>query len=144
MSRPKVLVVDDFAPFRQFVRNTVENEIGSVSITEASDGLEAVRLAIEVKPDLIILDIGLPELNGLEVAKKIISGSPASKILFLSQESSTEVLEAAIKTGASGYLIKSDAGRDLRAALRATLRGDRFISRRWRGLDLFRGLKLLL
>lgn len=139
----KVLIVDDNSGFRQFVRTIIENEVGSLAITEASDGAESVRLALEVEPDLIVLDIGLPKLNGLEAAKKILGASPTPKILFLSQEHSTQIVQEAFKIGASGYVVKSDAGRELTAALRAVLRGDRFVGRRWNGLDFSTGLKLL-
>lgn len=135
----KVLIVDDNAAFRQFVRTTVENELGSLTITEAADGVEAVRLAVQAKPDLIILDIGLPNLNGIEAAKQIREASPESKILFLSQESSADVVQAALKTGARGYVVKSDAGRELLAALRAVLRGDPFLSGRCRDFDFGTG-----
>lgn len=139
-----VLLVEDNAAFRQFVRNTIENEISSPKITETSDGLVAVQLALEINPDLIVLDIGLPSLNGLEAAKKILTSSPASKILFLSQESSKDVVQEAFKIGARGYVVKSDAGRELTAALRAVLRGDRFVSSRGEGLDFRKGLRLLV
>lgn len=125
----KVLIVEDYAPFRQFLRTSIENELGSLTITEASDGLEAVRLALETKPDLVVLDIGLPKLNGLEVAQKLIEDSPASKILFLSEESSADIVQKAFRIGARGYVLKRDAGRELTAALRAVLRGNRFVSR---------------
>ena len=144
MDSIKVLVVEDNAAFRQFVRNTIEDEIDSVGISEASDGLAAVQLALEIKPDLIVLDIALPSLNGLEAAQRILKSSSASKIVFLSQESSREVMQEALRIGARGYVVKRDAGRDLRAALRAVLRGDRFVSRRGDGFDFTTGLKLVV
>ena len=144
MDSINVLVVEDNAAFRQFVRNTIEREIGSVVITEASDGLAAVQLALEVRPDLIVLDIALPSLNGLEAAERILKASSASRILFLSQESSRDVVREAFRIGARGYVVKSDAGRELTAALQAVLRGDRFVSRRGDGLDFTTGLKLLV
>jgi len=144
MDSINVLVVEDNAAFRQFVRNTIEREIGSVVITEASDGLAAVQLALEVRPDLIVLDIALPSLNGLEAAERILKASSASRILFLSQESSRDVVREAFRIGARGFVVKSDAGRELTAALQAVLRGDRFVSRRGDGLDFTTGLKLLV
>lgn len=144
MDSINVLVVEDNAPFRQFVRNTIEGEIGSVAITEATDGLAAVQLALEIRPDLIVLDITLPLLDGLEAARRILKASSASKILFLSQESSRDVVREAFRIGARGYVVKSDAGRELKAALRAVLRGDRFVSRGGDGLNFSTGLKLLV
>lgn len=139
-----VLLVEDNAAFRQFVRNTVEDEFGSSRVTETSDGLAAVQLALELKPDLIVLDIGLPRLNGLEAAKRILNASGTSKILFLSQESSMDVVHETFRIGARAYVVKSDAGRELTAALHAVLSGHRFLSRRCRGLDFGPGLKLLV
>jgi len=144
MDSVTVLLVEDNAAFLQFVRNTIEGEITSPKIVEASDGLVAVQLALEIKPDLIVLDIGLPSLNGLEAAKKILQSSTASKILFLSQESSKDVVQEAFKFGAKAYVVKSDAGRELTAALRAVLRGDRFVSSRAEGLDFKTGLRMLV
>lgn len=144
MDSIKVLVVEDNAAFRQFVRNTIEEEIGSVGITEAFDGLAAIQLALEITPDLVVLDIGLPSLNGLEVAKRILNASAASRILFLSEDSSRDVVQEAFRIGARAYVVKSDAGRELTAALRAVLRGDRFVSRRGGGFNLSTGLRLLV
>ena len=144
MDSINVLVVEDNAPFRQFVRNTIEGEIGPVAITEASDGLVAVQLALEIRPDLIVLDIALPGLDGLEAARRILKASSASKILFLSQESSRDVVREAFRIGARGYVVKSNAGRELKEALQAVLRGDRFVSRSGDGLDFTTGLKLFV
>jgi DNA-binding NarL/FixJ family response regulator len=144
MDSIRVLVVEDSAVFRQFVRNTIEEEISSVRITEASDGLAAVQLALQIAPDLIVLDLGLPSLNGLEVAKIILKASAESRILFLSGESSKDIVQEAFRIGARAYVVKSDAGDELKAALRAVLRGDRFVSRRGGGFNLRAGLKLLV
>jgi DNA-binding NarL/FixJ family response regulator len=97
-------------------------------IAQASDGLEAVRKTEELKPDLVILDIGLPKLNGIETARQIRKLAPESKIIFLSQESSTDVMQEALSLGALGYVVKSHAGRSLLAALEAVLEGRRFVS----------------
>src|ERR1700676_299756 len=102
----RVLVVEDFAPFRQFVTSTLGKAPDVDVICEVSDGLEAVQKAVELKPDLILLDIGLPKLNGIETARRIRKLVPESKILFLSQESSPDVVEAALSTGAQGYVCK--------------------------------------
>jgi DNA-binding NarL/FixJ family response regulator len=124
----RVLVVEDFAPFRQFIRSTLGNNPGLQVICEVSDGLEAVHKAEELKPDLILLDIGLPTLNGIEAARQIRKLAPDSKIVFLSQESSAEVVEEALRLGAWGYVLKTRAGSDLLPAVEAILSGKRFVS----------------
>ena len=101
----------------------------------ASDGLEAVQKAKELQPDLILLDIGLPSLNGIEVARQIRKLSPESKILFVSQESSADVVQEALGTGALGFVFKSDAERELLEGVNAVRRGERFVSGRFAGHD---------
>ncbi|HEY6249007.1 MAG TPA: response regulator transcription factor [Candidatus Angelobacter sp.] len=124
----RVFVVDDYEPFRRIVVLTIEQQPELQTIGEASDGLEAVRKAEELQPDLILLDIGLPTLNGIEVARRIRERSPKSKILFLSENRSLDIIEAALHTGAGGYVVKSDAGSKLLPAVEAVLQGKQFIS----------------
>jgi CheY-like chemotaxis protein len=93
-----------------------------------ADGSEAVQKARELQPDLILLDIGLPSLNGIEAARRIRSVSPNSKILFVSENHSSDVIEEALRTGALGYVVKSDAASDLLLAVEAVLQGKRFVS----------------
>ncbi len=97
-------------------------------IAEASDGSEAVQKAEALKPDLILLDIGLPKLNGIEAAQQIRQLSPNSKIIFLSQNKDPEIVRAALGTGALGYVRKTDARRELLLAVDAVLRGEQFSS----------------
>jgi DNA-binding NarL/FixJ family response regulator len=123
----QVLVVDDFEPFRRFAHTTLqETELQVVG--EASDGLEAVRKAEELQPDLIMLDIGLPFLNGIEAARQIRKLSPESKIIFVTQESSVDVVEEALSSGAMGYIVKTHAASDLLAAVEAVREGRTFVS----------------
>jgi DNA-binding NarL/FixJ family response regulator len=130
-SSVRALVVDDFEPFRRFVASVLQ-ELPTVQvICEASDGLEAVQKAEELQPDLIVLDIGLPKLNGLEAARQIRQLSPNSKILFLSQESSADVMQEALGLGAFAYVVKSDAGSKLLTSVNAVLRGEKFVSGRF-------------
>jgi DNA-binding NarL/FixJ family response regulator len=129
-SKVSVLVVDDYEPFRQLISSTLGKRHNFQVIGEASDGLEAVRKAEELKPDLIVLDIGLPQLNGIEAARRIRKLSPESKILFMSQVSSADVAREALGLGAMGYVVKTDAGSDLLASLEAVCHGRRFISKR--------------
>ena len=128
----RILVVDDFLPYRQFVSSILQERPGWQVTGEASDGLEAVQRAEELQPDLILLDIGLPKLNGIEAAGRIRNLAPQSKILFVSQESSADVVEEALRLGARGYILKAYAQRDLLAAVEAVLEGKRFVSS---GLD---------
>ena len=121
-------MVEDFAPFRQFIHSTLGKNPGLQVICEVFDGLEAVHKAEELKPDLILLDIGLPTLNGIEAARQIRQLAPDSKIIFLSQEFSAEVVEEALRLGAWGYVPKTRAGSDLLPAVEAVLSGKRFVS----------------
>ena len=124
----RILVVDDFEPFRRFIRSTLVKKPAFRVIGEASDGLEAVQKADELQPDLILLDIGLPGLNGIAAARRMRRLSPQSKIVFLSQESSAEVVQEALNLGALGYVVKTHAGSALLAAVNAVLLGGPFIS----------------
>ncbi len=125
----RVLVVDDFERFRRFVCSTLGKRRDLQVIGEASDGLEAVRKAEELKPDLIVLDIALPTLNGIEVARQIRKSCPQCKILFLSQESSAGVAQEAFSLGALGYVVKAHAGRELLPAVDAVCQGRQFVSK---------------
>ena len=128
MSSVRVLVVEDFEPFRRFVCSRVGDSSELQVICEVSDGLEAVQKAEELQPDLILLDIGLPNLNGIEAARRIRKLSPQSKILFVSQESSADVIEEALSLGAMGYVIKAHAGSELLVAMEAVRDGRQFVS----------------
>ena len=119
----RLIVVEDFEPFRKFICSTLGKRPGLQIICEVSDGLEAVQKAVELRPDLILLDIGLPTLNGIDAARQIRKLAPASKIIFVSQESSSEVVQEALKLGACGYLVKTRAAIDLLAAVDAFLEG---------------------
>jgi DNA-binding NarL/FixJ family response regulator len=125
----RVLVVDDHEPFRRFTCSTLGKRQGLQVIGEASDGLEAVRKAEELKPDLIVLDIGLPTLNGIEVARRIRKLCPECKILFMSQGSSADVAQEAFSLGALGYVVKAHAGSELLAAVEAVCQGRQFVSK---------------
>ena len=129
MSSVRVLVVEDYEPFRRFICSTLGKRPELQVICSVSDGLEAVQKAEELQPDLILLDIGLPKLNGIEAARRIRKLSPESKILFLSQESSADVVQEALNLGALGYVVKAHAGSELLAAVEAVRRGRQFVSR---------------
>lgn len=121
MGGVRVLVVDDFAEWRQFVRGIIGDVAGLHIIGEASDGAEAVAKARVLEPDLVLLDIGLPSLNGIEVARQIRQFSPRCAILFLTEHQSNDVIEECYRAGASGYIFKSSAANELLLAINAAL-----------------------
>jgi len=135
MSSVRVLVVDDYKPFTRFVCSMLARRPELQIVGEVSDGLEAVRKTEELKPDLILLDIGLSTLNGIEGARRIRKVAPESKILFISQEFSADVVREALGTGARGYVVKADVGSELLEAVNAILRGEQFVGRRFSGHD---------
>jgi DNA-binding NarL/FixJ family response regulator len=101
----RVLVTDDYEPFRRFVCSVLAQISQFQIIGEASDGLEAIQKTTELQPDLTVLDIGLPTLNGIEAARQIRKLSPNSEILFVSQQSSADVVQEALSLGALGYVV---------------------------------------
>jgi len=125
----RVLLVDDFAPCRDLVALILNQHPGYQIVGEATDGLQAVRKAEDFKPDLVVLDIGLPEVNGIEVARRIRRCSPDSTILFLSGNHDPEVAREALRAGARGYVHKFDLVVELAEAAKAVLSGKQFLSR---------------
>ena len=121
-------MVEDSEPFRRFICSTLRKKPELQIIGETSDGLEAVQKAEELQSDLIVLDIGLPTLNGIEAARRIRKLAPQSKILFVSQESSANVVQEALSLGALGYVVKAHAGSQLLAAVGAVLEDRQFVS----------------
>lgn len=128
----KVLVVDDFVPWHRLVQWMLEGKKDLDIVAVAVDGLEAVQKAEQLQPDLILLDVGLPTLNGFEASRQIQKLCPNSKILFVSNETSAEVVEEALHLGAQGYLLKPNAASELLHAVEAILRGEQFVSSRLR------------
>lgn len=124
-----VLIVDDYEPRRHFMRSTLQQWPELQVVGEAPDGQEAVQTSRQLQPDLIFLDIGLPTINGIEAARQIRQQLPNARILFCSENLSPDVAEEALRAGAGGYLVKSDAGSDLLSALTSVIAGKRFVSR---------------
>jgi DNA-binding NarL/FixJ family response regulator len=124
----RVLVVEDFVPFRRLICSKLEEKRDLQVICQVSDGLEAVQKAEELKPDLILLDIGLPTMNGIAVAREIRKLAQESKIIFVSQESSADVVQEALSSGARGYILKTRAEIDLLPAVESVLEGGHFVS----------------
>jgi len=115
----RILIADDHEVARRGIRALLESHPGWEVCGEAKDGRETVELAGRVNPDLVLLDIGMPNLNGLEAARQILATSPGVAILILTMHDSDQVVREVLRAGARGFLLKSDAGRDLVAAVEA-------------------------
>jgi len=124
----RVLVVEDFKPFRRLICSMISQMPQLQIVGEASDGLEAVRKAGELRPELILLDIGLPTLNGIEAARRIRARAPDSKLIFVSQQSDLNVVQEALNLGALGYVVKTRIGRDLLPSVEAVILDRQFVS----------------
>ena len=125
----RILLVDDFEPWQHLVLWLLESEADLQVISTAVDGTEAVQKAEELKPDLILMDLSLPGMNGLKATHQIRVTSPGSKVLFLTDYSEPDIVQAAFNAGASGYVLKSDFKTDLIPGVRAVLLGQKFVSR---------------
>ena len=128
MGPVRILVADDFEPWRRSIVSMIEEDPGLEVIHESSDGVEAVQACLELQPDLVVLDVALPKLNGLEVAREIREASPDSRILFVSAMPNRDVMREALRVGAAGYIAKMDAARDLLKAVRAAVADREFLS----------------
>jgi CheY-like chemotaxis protein len=126
----RILLVDDFAAWRDYVLEKLRENSGLQVVGVASDGLEAISKAQALQPDLILLDVGLPKLNGIDAAQGIYRVAPESKIIFLSQQLDLDVGREALRAGGQGYVLKSDAGRDLLVAVEMVMSGRKFLSSR--------------
>ena len=117
----QVLVVDDYEPFRRFVCSMLNGIRELQVVGEAADGMEAVNKVGELRPDLALLDVGLPGLNGIEVARRIRKLVPECQIVFLSLESSTDVIAEALELGALSYILKERIGSELLPVVEAVI-----------------------
>ena len=127
-SRLKVLVVEDHEPIRRVICELLQERADLLIVGEAADGLDAIRQAEALRPDVVMLDIGLPMLSGIEVAGLLRAKVPDAKLMFVTNESSLEVVEQAFRKGAHGYVYKPRVQRDILPVLEATIRGGRFVS----------------
>ena len=131
----RVLIVDDFEPWRRVVRWMLQHFPEWEIVAEAADAREGVQKSEELQPDVVLLDIGLPRINGIDAASSILSIAPHSKIVFVSVELCPELVQGALRTGAHGYVVKSDAASDLLPALRTVMNGQRFLGARFADYD---------
>jgi DNA-binding NarL/FixJ family response regulator len=128
MNSVRILIADDHELFRRGLAVELAQVRGWVVAADAANGRHAVALAAELKPDIVVLDLTMPELNGLDAARKIIAADPAALILILTAHESEQVVREVLSAGARGYVLKSDAGRVLVAAVQALLDGRFFFT----------------
>ena len=128
MSAYRILIADDHEVVRRGIRSLLESHAGWEICAEAKDGREAVDLCRELKPDLVLLDIGMPNLNGLDAARQILENNPLTRVLVLTIHDSDQVVRDVLAAGARGFLLKSDAGRDLVTAVEAMQRHRTFFT----------------
>jgi DNA-binding NarL/FixJ family response regulator len=137
MSSPvRVLVVDDFKPWLSAVNAVFANEVGVQIVGTAVDGPEAIARAEVLRPDLILMDISLPFMSGIEAAWQIIDLVPDIKIIFLTERTEPELVQAAFAVGGRGYVLKSSARCELLSAIKAVVEGKRYIARDLGGYDI--------
>jgi DNA-binding NarL/FixJ family response regulator len=138
MPAVQILVVDDHPVVRRAICALLSGDPFLNVICEASDGEQAVQNAEEFLPDLVLLDISLPGISGIETARRLRKSLPSLQIIFLSQHDSLQMVKDAMSTGSQGYVAKIDAGSELLKAIRAVREGKQFVSQRiasqgWRG-----------
>jgi len=122
MQGVRVLVVDDFAEWRRELCATIQEIPGLQVVGEAMDGFEAIQKSKDLRPDLILLDIGLPRLNGIEVARRLSKVCPESRIIFVTENRSSDIREEGFRAGGSAFVIKSDSPNELVAAINFVLK----------------------
>jgi two-component system response regulator NreC len=124
----RILIADDHALVRRGARSVLHSRHGWKVVGEAENGREAIRKAIDLKPDVAVVDIGMPDLDGIEVARQIRDAVPDTKVLVLTMHESDQMVRRALDAGASGYLLKSDLTDSLRQAVKAVAEGERFLA----------------
>ena len=129
MALVRILVVDDSSHWRSFVLRYFEAKTDYEIIGVAVNGLEAIQKASELRPDVILMDVNLPGVGGIEATRQICEIYPASKVIFLSLLNDSAIVDAGFKVGGLGYILKRDVGHDLLAGIRVILDGEQFVSR---------------
>ena len=124
----KILIADDHGIVRAGIKLLLERQTGMQVVAEAEDGVEAVAMALRTRPDLCILDVGMPRMTGLQAAREIRAQMPGARVLMLSMHDDERYLFEALKAGASGYVLKREADQDLVGAVHAVQRGEAFLT----------------
>ena len=137
----RLVLADDHEIMRVGLRSLLESQLNWSVVGEAVDGEEAVEMVLSLKPDVALLDIAMPKLSGLEAARQILLQVPRTKILLLSAHDSTQVIADVLDSGAKGYVLKSDAARDLVAAVQALYSNQTFFTPKVADLVLSRHMK---
>lgn len=127
MQTIKVLLADDHTILRQGLRSILEQQAGIEVIAEAENGREAVRIAEQMKPDVVVMDFSMPDLNGLEATRQIKQRIPQTKVLILTRHANQEYIKSILRAGASGYLVKKSAAEELVIAIQSVQRGDLYL-----------------
>lgn len=128
MRKLRILIVDDHALVRRGARDVLNSQQGWQVIGEAADGLEAVEKAVALKPDVAIVDVSIPNIDGIEVTRRIRKAAPDTKVLVLTMDESDQMVRRALDAGAQGYVLKSDLTDCLPKAVRAIAQGKRFLT----------------
>ena len=127
LGKLQLLIVEDFEPFSAYLCGIL-SRLGFTNVAQARDGEQAIELAQKLQPDVVLLDLGLPKVSGLEVARRLRAISPRSQLLIVSSETSMEIVEEAMAAGARGYVFKYCASADVAPAIGAILNGEKFVS----------------
>lgn len=127
MAKIRVLIVDDHTLFRESLRSLLKAARGIEIVGEAEDGIEAVRKAVQLRPDVVLMDIAMPNLNGLQATRQIKRESPSVKVLILTMYETEQYIIEMLRSGASGYILKRAAARELVSAIQAVSQGNAYL-----------------